>query len=167
MRKRLRELRAPVWSTKAQLWRLVLERETIERRHFDEEALLDRRRRDMQSAIDPTVPKTMKGPDAPTESERRAHEIAPHPPAPWCETCVLRRGVEAPHVRLTPLERDGRPIIATDFCVRKARADDGGADDDLGTCLAIVDSSTGCMRAVASETKGATDHLCKLSGSLR
>ena len=46
-----------------------------------------------------------------------------------------------------------------DFPVRKARADDGGADDDLVTFLAIVDSSTGCVRAIASETKGATDYL--------
>ena len=46
-----------------------------------------------------------------------------------------------------------------DFSVRKARADGGGADDDLGTFLAIVDSSAGCMRAIASETKGATDYI--------
>ena len=46
-----------------------------------------------------------------------------------------------------------------DFTVRKAGADDGKADDDRGTFLAIVDPSTGCMRAIASETKGATDHL--------
>ena len=44
-----------------------------------------------------------------------------------------------------------------DFAARKARADDGRADDDLGTCLTIVNSSTGCMRAMASETNGATD----------
>ena len=29
------------------------------------------------------------------------------------------RGFNAPHVRLTPLERDGMPIIAMDFAVRK------------------------------------------------
>ena len=47
-----------------------------------------------------------------------------------------------------------------DCAVRKARADDGTADDDMGTFLAIVDSSTGCTRATASETKkGATDDL--------
>ena len=55
------------------------------------------------------------------------------------------------------MERDERPIIAMDFAVRKARANDGGVDDDLVTFLAIVDSSTGRMRAIASETKGATD----------
>ena len=42
------------------------EREVTERRHLQEEALLDRRRRDLESAIDATVPKTMMGPDAPT-----------------------------------------------------------------------------------------------------
>ena len=57
-RKRLREIRAPVWGTTAQMWRRVLEREAIERRHMNEEALLDRRRRDLESAIDKTVPKT-------------------------------------------------------------------------------------------------------------
>ena len=101
----------------------------------------------------------LKGPDAPTESERTAHEITHLPPASWCETCKFGRGIEAVHVRFTPLERDERPIIAVDFAVRKARADDGGADDDLETFLAIVDSSTGCMRAIASETEGATDYL--------
>ena len=76
MRKRLRELRAPVWGT-THLGLRVFEREVIERRHLDEEALVDRRR-DLESAIDPAVPKTLKGPDAPTESERAAPELT-HP----------------------------------------------------------------------------------------
>ena len=46
-----------------------------------------------------------------------------------------------------------------DFAVRKAQAEDGGVDDDLVTFLAIVDLSTGCMRAISPETKGATDYL--------
>ena len=37
----------------------------------------------------------MKGPDAPTESERTAQEITHLPPAPWCQTCVLGRGIES------------------------------------------------------------------------
>ena len=35
------------------------EREVIERRHVEEEALTDRRRRDLESATGPTVPMTM------------------------------------------------------------------------------------------------------------
>ena len=128
MRMRSRELRAPVWGTEAQMWRRVLEREAIKRRHQDEEALLDRRRRDLENAIDPTVPRTLKGADAPTESERTAHEITHLPAAPWRETCKLERGIEAHHVRLTPLELDEGPFIAMDFVVRKSRADDGRAD---------------------------------------
>ena len=57
------------------------------------------------------------------------------------------------------MERDKRPIIAMDLAVRKARADDGGADDLMDTSLAIDDSSTGCVRAIASEMRGATDYL--------
>ena len=89
--------------------------------------MLDRGRRDLENAIDPTVPRTLKEPDAPTEnpSGSPAREITHLPPAPWCETCVLGRGIETPHVRLTPSERDERPIIAVDFAVRKARAEDG------------------------------------------
>ena len=64
-------------------------------------------------------PKTTKGPHAATESERTAREITPLSPA-WCESCTLGRGIEARHVRLTPLERDERPIVAMDFAVRKA-----------------------------------------------
>ena len=55
-------------------------------------------------------------------------------------------------MRLTPFERDERPIIGMDFAVRE----DGGVDDAMGTFLAIVDSSSECMGAVASEIKGAT-----------
>ena len=122
MRKRLRVSRAPAWGTKRRSGRGVLEREkeVIERRHLDKEALLDRRRRDLQSAIDPTVPKTLKGPDAPTESERTAHEITHLPPAPSFETCTLRRGIEARHVRLNLLERDEKPIVDMGFAVRRA-----------------------------------------------
>ena len=47
------------------------------------------------------------------------------------------------------------------LAVRKARADDGKADDDLGPFLAIVDSSTGCMGATAPRLP------CKLIGRLR
>ena len=64
------------------MWRRVLEREVIERWHLEEEALLDRRRRDLESTIDPNVPKTLKGPDVPTESERTAHEVTRPSPAP-------------------------------------------------------------------------------------
>ena len=46
-----------------------------------------------------------------------------------------------------------------DFAVRKPRAEDGGVDDDLETILAIVDSSTGCVRAMASETRGVIHYL--------
>ena len=58
----------------------------IERRHLEEEALLNRRR-DLESAIDLTVSKTMKGSRAPTESERTAHESTHLPPPPLCDTC--------------------------------------------------------------------------------
>ena len=95
-----RELRAPVWGTKTQMWRRLLEREAIERRYLDDQALPDRRR-DLENAIDPTVPRTLKGRDARTESERTAHEIANLPPTPWNETCVLKRFIETPHVRHT------------------------------------------------------------------
>ena len=58
---------------KAQMSRRVLEREVVERWHLEEEALLDRRRRDLEGTIDPTMPKTLKGLDVPTESECTAH----------------------------------------------------------------------------------------------
>ena len=51
-----------------------------ERRHLDEQALLDRRDQPY---------------DAPTESERIAHEITPLPPAPRRET---RRDVASKHL---------------------------------------------------------------------
>ena len=120
----MRGLRSPMWSTKTQMCHCVLEREVIEtstklsnvdkvveRRHLEEEALLDRRRLDLESATVPIVPKTMNRPDAPIESDRTAHEITHLPPTPWCETCALVHGIESPHVRLTPLEHDESPSL--------------------------------------------------------
>ena len=133
------------------MWRRLLEREPIERRHLEDQVWLDRRRRDLENAIDPTVPRTLKGPDAPTESKRTAREITHLPPAPWCATCVLGRDIETPHV-----------IIAMAFAVRKARAEDGGVDDDRETSLAIVDSSARCVHAIPAENKGATDDPASL-----
>ena len=105
-RTRLGELRAPVWG-----------------RHMEEEeALLDRRRRDLESAIDPTVPKTMKGPDAPTESERTAHEIT-HLPASTVVRDLHSGTWHRKHLPSDSLRwNDTRgPSIAIDFAVRKAR----------------------------------------------
>ena len=45
------------------------------------------------------------------------------------------------------------------FAVSKARAEDGRVDNDLGTHLATVASSTSCARAIPAETTGATDYL--------
>ena len=146
-------------SVHTQMWRRLLEREAIELRHLEHQALLDRRRRDLENAIGPTVPRTFQGPDTPTESERTAHEITHLPPAPWCETFVLGCSIGRLRVRLTPSERDERPIIAMDFAVRKARAQDGRVDDDLGSNLAIVDPNASCVRAISAETRGATDYL--------
>ena len=149
------------------MWHRLLEREAVERQYLEDQALLDRRRLDLESAVGATVPKTLEGPDAPTESERIAHEVTHLPPAPWSEIFVFGRGIEASHVRLTPSERDERPIIAMDFAVRNARAEDGGVDDDLGTFVAIVHSSTGSMRAISAESNRSNRLCWKLSDRLR
>ena len=46
-----------------------------------------------------------------------------------------------------------------EFAVRQARAKHGGVDDNSGTFLATVDSSTSCMRATLAESQGTADYL--------
>ena len=89
------------------------------------------------------------------------------PPAPWRETCTWGRGIEAPHVRLTPLERDERPIIAVDFAVRKARGDDGRADDDLETFSGNCRLEHWLHASDSIRDKRSRRLPCKLSGRLR
>ena len=112
--------------------------------------LLDRRRRDLENSIHPTVTRISKGSDAPTDSGRTAHETTHLPPSPWRETCVFGRGIETPQVTLTG---------------EKARAEDGeSVDDDLGTFLGIVGfKAPGCTRANSSETKRATEAQWQIS----
>ena len=49
-------------------------RGVAELRRLEEGALLDKRRRDLEIATDPSVQRIMKAPDAPCEAERTAHE---------------------------------------------------------------------------------------------
>ena len=136
------------------------------RRHLDDEASLDRRRRDLGVRNRPNRTQDLEGTfrtDNLNAQLTTSHIFHQHR---GVKLAHLGRGIEAPHVRPTPLQGHERPITAMDFAVREARADDGGVDDDLGTFLGIVDSSTRCTRAKASETK--RDHRlpCKLSGRL-
>ena len=110
-----------------------------ERRHLEEEALLDQRQHDLESATGPTVPKTMKGPDAPSASERTAHEI------------TQQRGV-----KLAYWDVASRRTSRQTHSVGKGQEDDRGADDDLATCLALFDVSPLRQR---DKKKGATDYL--------
>ena len=83
-----------------------------------------------RTQVIPTVPRTLKGPDAPTESERTAHEITHLPPTPkWSTTCVLGRGMETPHVRHTTSERDERPFIAIE--IRSEKAPSRGGEESM------------------------------------
>ena len=159
LRARLRELKAPMYGTKEQLWRRVLVQEALEDERMQEEELLRQRRDELLVQTDPSVPRTMRSPGAPSDAERLAHELTHLPAAAWCEWCQLGRGVSDPHTRVPHEERDARPMISIDFAVRKAEGPQGDVHEDLGTFLAMVDQQTGCVRAASADSKGATEYL--------
>ena len=84
----LRELGAPIYGTKDELFRRLCEYEQIAARKKQEEEYLENRRKELGVATQPVTPKILPGPAQPSEVERQHHLVNLLPPAPWCELCV-------------------------------------------------------------------------------
>ena len=86
---RSRELGALIYGTEDVFFRRLCEYEQIAAKKEDE--YLETRRKEL--ATEPVTPKILPVPAQPSEVERQHHMVNHLPPAPWCELCVMRRGV--------------------------------------------------------------------------
>lgn len=112
LKARLKQLSAPIWGTKAQLWERLQEREAEVEYHRSVEAQKHRREEDLNK--DPEgarQPMVLAGPEAPSVAERELHELTHLPYAPWCESCVRGRGRDLPHRKVEPPERRLMPML--------------------------------------------------------
>jgi hypothetical protein len=163
MKRRLRELHAPVWGSKEILWerlqqheaQLKSRREVAEQLQRREEAI----NRDPESA---RVPIEITSPSPPTDEEREAHSLTHLPFAPWCEICLRSRTRDNPH-RSMPKEEEATalvgpalPLVSMDwFEVKGSPTDERSEESPPGftQCLMVTDGQTGYVAAIPCPEK--------------
>ena len=147
---RLRELRAPIYGTKDVLYRRLCEYEQVAARKKKEEEYLENRRKELEVATQPVMPKILPGPAQPSEVERQRQKVNHLPPAPWCELCVMGRGKDDdPHLR-SDLRKQGEqlPVIAFDFGFVKTTSAGGETGQTYATTLVAVDADSFFVKAI-------------------
>ena len=161
LRARLRELGAPIYGTKQQLWHRLCDWERAEFGKRAQEDFLARRRAELQSAVDPVAPQLMPVPVPPSPEEVKQHRITHLPSARWCEQCVMARGQETPHARPAKDAEERLPVFAFDFCFIKTGGDTIPTEDELATNLVAVGADTWCIKAIPCPAKTASDYVVK------
>ena len=115
LRARLRELRAAVYVTKAELYARLVDAEAKAELHRLEREWLDTRRSQLAGGAVQEELAQLKVPDAPSELAIRQHEDRQHlPPEPWCMDCLMARSTAAPHASIHP-NRPTMPRFELDF----------------------------------------------------
>ena len=159
MKRRLKELRAPVWGTKAQLWERLQEREaeleyhrSVERSKAEREEALNL---DPEQARQPMV---LEGPDVPSAVERELHELTHLPFAPWCEACVRGRGKDMPHRKVEPAERRLMAMVCLDWFIAASSDEQGQRVEGATDVLLLTDAETGYVAAIPAKSKSAESH---------
>eukprot|EP00971_Amphidinium_carterae_P348128 6490336-Amphidinium_carterae.1 len=57
----------------------------------------------------------MKVPIAPSDEERRYHNLTHYPYKEWCEHCVRGRGCEDRHHTQREADQQGTPVVQLDY----------------------------------------------------
>ena len=174
LKKRLKELHAPVWGSKEILWerlkeyeaRLKSSREIAEELQRREEAI----NRDPESA---RVPGDLPVPSPPTEVQRELHNLTHLPFASWCEVCLRSRTRDNPH-RSMPKEEEATrvagptlPLVSMDWFEIKGSPTDerpeGEAEHGFIQCLLVTDAQTGYVAAIpVPEKKNQATYACEM-----
>eukprot|EP00971_Amphidinium_carterae_P156566 3103513-Amphidinium_carterae.1 len=96
----------------------------------------------------------MKVPIAPSDEERRYHNLTHYPYKEWCEHCVRGRGREDRHHTQREADQQGTPVVQLDYWFLT----DGELQIPL---LAAIDNVYHRTMAVWVPLKGAEDYAVK------
>ena len=172
LKKRLKELNAPVWGSKEILWERLKEyearlrgsREIAEELKRREEAI----NRDPESA---RIPADLPVPTQPSEVERELHNLTHLPFASWCEVCLRSRTRDNPH-RTMPKEEEATrlagptlPLVSMDWFEIKGSPTDEQPESEAKhgfvQCLLVTDAQTGYVAAIpVPEKKNQSEYAC-------
>ena len=161
MMDRLRELRAPIYGTKAEKYARILKAEAEVAKEEEIQQLMrerQERRRDLGEAYVPTL---LPVPKAPTALERFTHELTHEPPEPWCEHCVMGKMQDRPHRKRTSEDRErAPPELQMDYMYLDASCRTCSKAEAWTTIVTIVDIDSGSPMALVLPTKSPELEYC-------
>lgn len=145
----MRELAAPRYGTKAQLWSRLqtVELECVQRKR--EQSRLNTHHRELQAASVPIMPIPVRGPWEPTPMEIEQHSLTHLPAATCCEFCRLGRAVDD-HGRCVASQeaQERKSVISLDLAFLKTSGANGLEHAEFGTTLVVVDADSVSLKFV-------------------
>ena len=136
------ELKAPIYGTKAELFKRLVKAEHDAAREIELQAMMEARAA-RRRAGEQFVPELLPSPSAPTETQRAEHEKHHCPPEPWCEFCQLGKAKDRPHRARTAEDvQRPRPELQFDWTYLQS-SQPGDCEESLSTTLHGVDNDSG------------------------
>jgi hypothetical protein len=156
MHRRLKEIGAPIYGRKSEVWTRLQREEGRVRRELEiAEAQQVQRERESTERPAEAAPRAPPVPGGPSVRERELHNLTHLPPAAWCSVCIEGRGTVKPHNRVEwQMRALGPPLVQLDFGFLKSDySDQSGAAGAWATTLVGIDESTGCVLSETVVTK--------------
>ena len=109
----------------------------------------------------PSQPQTLPEPSAPTEEERKLHNLTHADFAPWCPHCVAGRGRENKHSRKNKHEDPEVPVIQFDYQFFSRDGQLVAEESRAATALTGTDTSSGWPIMIFVPHKGVDVYVVK------
>ena len=109
----------------------------------------------------PSRPQTLPEPSAPTEEERKLHNLTHADFAPWCPHCVAGRGRENKHSRKNTHEDPEVPVIQFDYQFFSRDGQLVAEESRAATALTGTDTSSGWPIMIFVPHKGVDVYVVK------
>ena len=152
--KRLKELNAPIYGTKKELYERLIEREAKARLQADERLRLEVRQEELRSGAVPATPLSPSVPEKPGVEEVKAHELTHMPFAAWCPACVMGRGRAMAHGWKDLESHDAKPSkVQIDFHYLDSDLKADSTKKPWATTLQVADEATGVPLQLAVPSK--------------
>lgn len=159
MRDRLKQLKAPIYGTKAELWARIVKYEALAELKARERIWLEKRMEEIQKRSDgAVVPNLVREPNTqpPPQAEIDRHSVTHLPPQPdWCLACALARSRDKDRSSQPAAIED--PKMQFDFMYTRAdgtQIKNKAEEQPWATELTGVDEATQTPLAISTPEKG-------------
>ena len=158
LRARLKELKAPIWGTKAQMHDRLMLVEAKKAAEDRTRAELEAKHVKLAEGTTDRMAAVLPAPEMPSPSEVANHNLTHLPRAKWCITCQLGGSNDGPH-RLIPFVNKEKARLQWDFMHMKSHDSqcewllDEPPSNEWNVILTAIDEDSGCKLAVVLPDK--------------